>query len=255
MTDLDSGAGLSGAGLGGAGFIAGFIDSIAGGGGLITLPVLSDVVGAGVHAVGTNKIVGFTGAFVAFLVYWRRQRLLFFKALPFLLAIGMGSAIGSRVTPYLSQNFFRIMLIAVSPLILGLIWRKSLWQREADYDAVTRGRLVSAGMVSGFYDGFFGPGGGTFMLIALLWVARFALFDALLLSKLANSISAGVALISFARAGYVHFSAGLPVAVGMLIGGFVGSSFASRRAERIVRPIMTLVVLGLMGKVAFDLMR
>jgi len=226
-----------------SGFVAGSIDAIAGGGGLITLPILSYFLGAGAHAIGTNKIVGVTGALMAFLVYRRHHPLHLKRGIVFIVFIGVGSFIGSHVTPLIPRDFFRWFLIGVSPILLLLIWNKKLWMHELH--AVPRGNiwLAVTGTAVGFYDGFFGPGGGTFMLLGLLWVVRMQLLPALLLSKLANTVSAGVALGSFAFGGYVHWVDGCVMGCGMLFGAWLGAKYATKKAEKIVRPVMTLVVL------------
>jgi uncharacterized membrane protein YfcA len=231
-----------------SGLVAGAIDSIAGGGGLITLPVLSSILEPGANAIGTNKIVGATGAMIAFLVYLRRQPLNVKKSLWFLVAIGLGSILGSLGNPLVPKMYFRYFLIGACPLVLWMIWNKQFFiQAAEDHQPRSVSALVAAGVVAGFYDGFFGPGGGTVMLLGLLWAVRLPLFEALLLSKLANTISASVALVSYGVRGYVHVRLGVVMAIGMVTGGFFGAHFASKRAEKIVRPVLALVVFLLLA--------
>ncbi len=230
-----------------SGLIAGLIDSIAGGGGLITLPVLTSIVGPGAHAVGTNKIVGTLGALIAFLVYLRKQKFNLKKSILFVIAVGVGSALGSLVTPILPVVYFRYLLVVACPLILILIWNKNIFIQEVkDHAARSKWVLMLAGLLVGFYDGFFGPGGGTFMLLGLLWGVKLPLFEALLLSKFANTVSAGTALVSYGVQGFVHAKEGLIMALGMVLGCYVGARFASSRAERLVRPVLAFVVLLLL---------
>ncbi len=223
------------------------MDSIAGGGGLITLPVLTSIVGPGAHAVGTNKIVGTLGAFIAFLVYLRKQKFDLKKSFLFVLAVGAGSVLGSFVTPWLPAIYFRYILVCACPLILLVVWNKKIFIQEVkEHPARPRWVLILAGLLVGFYDGFFGPGGGTFMLLGLLWGVRLPLFEALLLSKFANTVSAGTALISYGAQGFVHVKEGCFMAFGMMVGCFVGARFASSRAERLVRPVLAFVVVLLL---------
>ncbi len=231
-----------------AGLVAGSIDSIAGGGGLITLPVLSGLIEAGPHAIGTNKIVGFTGALIAFLVYLRQQPLHLKKGFSFIASVGVGAVLGSLASPLLPKLYFRYLLIAACPLVLWVVWNRQMFVREIkDHGKRGLGVLVGVGTAVGFYDGFFGPGGGTFMLLGLLWGVKLPLFEALMLSKLANSLSAGASLVSFGVQGYVHARAGIIMAIGMMAGSYLGARLASKRAERVVRPVLVLVVLILLG--------
>ncbi len=230
-----------------AGVVAGTIDSIAGGGGLITLPVLSTVLEAGPDAIGTNKIVGTTGALIAFLVYLRKQPLNLKKGLSFVVAVGVGALLGSLCSPLLPKIYFRHLLVAACPVVLWVIWKKQEFLSERkDRSKRSTGALVAAGVAVGFYDGFFGPGGGTFMLIGLIWGVRLPLFEALMLSKLANTLSAGVSLVSYGVQGYVHPRFGIIMAIGMVAGGYFGARLASKRAEKVVQPVLVLVVSILM---------
>ncbi len=85
------------------------------------------------------------------------------------------------------------------------------------------------------------------MLLGLLWGARLPLFEALLLSKLANTVSAGTSLVSFGIQGFVHARFGIIMALGMAAGSYMGAKFASKKAEKVVRPVLGLVVLLLLG--------
>ncbi len=226
-----------------AGLVAGLIDSIAGGGGLITLPVLTQVLEPGAHAIGTNKIVGLSGALIAFLVYLRKHPLHLKKGATFVFAVGAGAFFGSICSPHLPKIYFRYLLIAACPLVLWVLWNKQLFIQEVkDHLPRSVKSLVITGFAVGFYDGFFGPGGGTFMLLGLLWGVKLPLFEALLFSKLANTLSAGVSLISYGVQGYVHPRFGIVMAMGILLGGFMGAKLASNRAEKVVRPVLLLVV-------------
>ncbi len=235
-----------------SGFIAGCIDSIAGGGGLITLPVLTSVLEPGAHAIGTNKIVGTSGALIAFLVYLRKHPLHLKKGFAFLVAIGLGSLIGSIFSPMIPKLYFRYILIGACPVVLWFLMNKKAFLHEAqDHGRALTGKalgiLFATGLSVGFYDGFFGPGGGTFMLLGLLWAAKLPLFEALLLSKLANTVSAGVSLVSYGIQGYVHPREGVLMAIGMVAGGFLGARFASQQAEKVVRPVLAGVVILLLA--------
>jgi uncharacterized membrane protein YfcA len=239
------------------GLLAGFIDSIAGGGGLITLPLLTVALEAGAVAVGTNKIVGTIGAAVALWVYSRKQPLRVGKALPFLVGIFFGSAMGAQLTPFLPLSVFRWTLISILPVILFFVFKKDTWIRLSQRSHFVAPKqatwpLFFTGLTVGFYDGAFGPGGGTLMLIGLLLVAKLGLIEALLLSKLANTLSAGTALVTFASHGYVHWGVGLTVAAGMALGANAGSRLANRRAELVVRPILVIAVGLLLVKLLTD---
>lgn len=225
------------------GFFAGLIDSIAGGGGLITFPVLSHYLEIGPHTIGTNKVVGTIAAFVAFLVYRRLHPLSIQRGIGFLATIMLGAYLGSSASPYVPREIFKWLLVCMSPLILLLVWSKQLWLRAASGPAHAYGlATLLTGVANGFYEGFFGPGGGTFMLLSLLWVARLPFFEALLLSKLANVVSSGVSGTNYALGGYVHWTVGLTMAAGSVCGALLGSHFASKHAERIAKPILTVVV-------------
>lgn len=242
------------------GTVAGFIDSIVGGGGLITLPLLSIVLGSGVPAVATNKIGAALTALVALLIYRRNGHFQAREAAAFAISVAVGSFIGSCISPFLPADYLRWALIFVCPFLLYLIWRKDDWigfstnQKPETNERTTPFffSLVFAGIVCGTYDGAFGPGAGTFMLLALLYFARLPLFSSIAASKLANTLSGLTSLVSYASHGYVHWSIGALLAGSMVGGAIVGASFNLRNASKIVRPLLVFAVLLLLCRLLWD---
>src|SRR5690348_2557644 len=112
------------------GLIAGFIDAIAGGGGLITLPVLIWILNSGVEAVATNKIVGTSAALAALIVYWRGGHFVLGQSIAFAVAVGTGAIGGSLITPYIPDFLFRWFVLLLSPLILWIVSRRDIWIKE-----------------------------------------------------------------------------------------------------------------------------
>jgi hypothetical protein len=224
------------------GLAAGIIDAIAGGGGLITLPVWSLYLGPGAHAIGTNKIVGTLASLTALIVYLKHGKISWKKGGVFLASIAIGSFIGSETSPLVSPHFFIYLMLFICPVILWLVWKKDrLFGLRQVHKKTHFGNYILSGLMCGFYDGFFGPGGGTFMLISLLFLTDLSLIQSLALSKLANTISASTALITYSLNGYVHFIEGLYMGLGITIGAFIGATLASKKAQNIVRPVLIFI--------------
>lgn len=233
--------------------IAGFIDAIAGGGGLITIPMWTLVLGPGATVVGTNKIGAFAAASMALIVYARHHKVHWRASVFYLLSIMVGSFSGSHLTKLVSPTLFSWFLLAMCPLILLVVWNKERLFAERAASEPETAKLVFAGFLVGLYDGFFGPGGGTFMLLALLWLTDMPLMTALALSKLANALSGGISLAGFALQGYVNWEWGMIGGSSILVGAFFGAHFTKRKNSAAVKPALTFVVLLLMLKVAWDL--
>jgi uncharacterized membrane protein YfcA len=198
------------------GILAGFIDSIAGGGGLITLPLLALTLGPGIDAIATNKINGTVGALMALIVYARRGHLDWRSGALFTTMIVCGSFLGSLGAPFFSPDIFRFLILAICPVLLVVIWQKDRWLQTQPENAEVKAWLVAfVGLGCGLYDGAFGPGGGTFMLLSLTLVAKLPLLVALAASKLANTASASVGLVSYGLRGYIHWWYGASMATGL----------------------------------------
>lgn len=235
-----------------AGLGAGVLDAIVGGGGLITLPTLLLHVGPGAQAIGSNKIPGFLAAFVALLVYARRGHVNWRAGWIFTAATAIGGFAGSRASPFLPPQAFRILLLVTAPLVLGLVFAGRSLLRRAHPPAsgpVPPHRIWLPGLLVGFYDGAWGPGGGTFMVLGLLAGAKLPLLEAMGTAKLANSGSALLSGIGYWSAGRVELRAGAAVAAGALIGATVGARLASRGAEKVARPALVVVAILLLWRV------
>lgn len=235
------------------GLVAGFVDSIAGGGGLITIPSLSLFLGLGSLTIGTNKIAGTLSALVALIIYSLKGHMDWKKGATFTLFVGLGSFLGSLVNPLVPTHWFRVFLFFTCPILLWVLWKKDLWVKaESDHLETPSPRtawMVVLALGCGFYDGVWGPGGGTFMFLSLFFVAQFPLLTSLAISKLANTTSAGVSLFNFSRQGYVNWKMGGVLSLGILLGAFLGSHLATRKAKNLVRPLLLIVVLLLLSKV------
>jgi uncharacterized membrane protein YfcA len=234
-------------------FIAGFVDSIVGGGGLITLPVFTILVGPGAPAVGTNKIIATVAALTALLVYAKNGHLRFKVASSFFVSVGIGTLIGSKIALILPVDIFKYLVILICPIFLYIILnKKHFLQEQPELPKIPHFyKLIISGLLCGIYDGSLGPGGGTLMLLSLVIWARLPLMVALASSKLANVVSAATALTSFSLSGVVNWRVGLNLAVFAFVGAFLGSTLANRKAEKIARPLLVLVVIGLMIKLIF----
>lgn len=258
--------------LAAAGILAGFVDSIAGGGGLITVPIFSLVLGPGATAIGTNKIVAVCASLVALLVYLRGGHVSLRGNLIFALIVGASASLGAFLAPFLPGSVHRWILIVIGPVILWIVYRKDLWiQKEIELDQHEGRPLVrpsglrpaglmnrqslllwGAGFVCGFYDGIAGPGGGTLMFLSLLLVARIPLLNAMATAKVANLASAFVSLCSYTATGHVRWETGWPMALGISFGAFAGASLATRRAAPLARAALLIVASILLFRLIFS---
>lgn len=238
-----------------AGFIAGFIDSIAGGGGLITVPSFVLLLGHGPHSIGTNKLPATIGVAISFLIYARAGYFKARSAIPFALAVGCASFLGSFITPHVPKTIFPWILLVTCPLVLVVVWKKDVWLKEHPPGSkrIHRGWIYLAGMLVGLYDGLWGPGGGTFMFLALVFLAKIPILESLAASKMANLASGALSLSGYALQGFVHVREGLILAVGFSIGSVLGATLATKDAVKVVRPALTIVVILLLIKVTFEL--
>jgi uncharacterized membrane protein YfcA len=244
------------AALAAVGLVAGTVDAVAGGGGLLTLPALL-WAGLPPHlALGTNKGQSVFGSFAALarftgggLVDGRRARVTFPLGLAGSLA---GAALVLAVPPAVLRPVV-IVLLALAALFVGL--RRAPPPRAAGA-APAPASLPVAGAVAlavGAYDGFFGPGTGTFLIVAFVALLGDGLARASAEAKVVNFASNLAALALFAARGVVVWKLAVPMAAGQLLGGFLGAHLAVRRGDALVRRVVVLVALAAAVKLAWDM--
>ncbi|MEK7388153.1 MAG: TSUP family transporter [Elusimicrobiota bacterium] len=240
-------------------FFAGVVDALAGGGGLITLPAYLAVGLNPALILGTNKLVSSLGTVVSTLRYHRALK---FPLKPFLPVIGaslIGSWLGARAALRVDPSWIRPLLLAVLPVVAWLVWsRKDFGSLDESaglsaQERLKRGMLAAAPI--GAYDGFFGPGTGTFFALAFARWGRHDLLGATARAKILNLVSNLAALAAFIQAGRVHWRLGLALSVLSIAGHWFGSRLGVRRGAAIIRPVVALVCAGLFLKILLDALR
>ena len=229
-------------------FFGGTVDAIAGGGGLFTIPALL-AVGIPPHlALGTNKGQSTFGS-IAAIVRYRHAGLIDGRTarISFPLAV-VGAAAGAALALYLSPGVLRPIMMLLLIVVAILIATNRIRPRES---AGPVGRLAAEivaaiALAVGFYDGFFGPGTGTFAIAAFVTLVHLPLGRATAEAKVLNFASNFAAMIIFARAGSVLWSAAVPMAVAQIFGGFLGAHLVVRGGDRYVRGSLVIVAVAVL---------
>lgn len=226
------------------GWLAGFVDSIAGGGGIISVPVLLSVGLPPHFALGTNKFQSSFGSLTASLNYTKGGLVKFREVLWGILFTSIGAAIGTTVIQLLPQDLLQyiipVMLLAV---FLFMLFSKDLGLHDQQQKLQPRLFFLIFGFSLGFYDGFFGPGTGNFWMIAYVILLGFNLKKATAYTKWVNFTSNIVALVFFAIGGKILIIPGLIMAAGQLTGAFLGSRLVLQSGAKFIR-IFFLIVTG-----------
>ena len=231
-------------------FIAGWVDAVAGGGGLLQLPALLLAMpeAAPVQLLATNKASSIAGTSAAAVTYRRRARPDLRTALPMVVTAIVGSALGAAAAGLLPVAVFRpVIVVALAAVWLWTLLRPSLGMEQRLRWDGRRHQIVAAagGLVIGFYDGILGPGTGSFLLIMLVGVLGYSFLNASSTAKIVNLGTNAAALVVFAITGSVLWALALAMAAGNLLGGVLGARMAIRRGSGFVR-IVFLVVVGLL---------
>lgn len=237
-------------------FFGGFVDAIAGGGGIITIPAY---LAAGLPAnlvLGTNKLSSSLGTIVSTYNYYLRVKGSLRQILPMLVAAIVGSATGARTVLLLDPGFIRWLLIGLIPLTAYLIYKNKKFgaidnSHELPPEKL-RLRLLCISFSIGFYDGFFGPGTGTFLALAFTRFARFDLIKATAYAKYINLTSNLAALVVFLSKSTVAIPLGLALGIVGILGHYLGSKAALHKGQKFIRPMIIVVLAGLMVKVVLD---
>ena len=236
-----------------AGLVGGFIDAIAGGGGLITVPALLSAGLPPQVALGTNKLQACSGTIIA---VWHYARAGLMKTPWLWLAVilsFLGSMGGAFDVSFMSKDLLRQMipwLLATVAIYTALNRRFGLHEGSSKLSPIVFAALFGASL--GFYDGFFGPGTGSFWTVALVALLGLDLRHATGYTKAANLASNAGALIIFLVNGSVHFLAGGVMIAGQLVGARLGSGLVIRRGAAFIRPVFLAMVFAMTLKLLWD---
>ena len=229
---------------------AGFVDAIAGGGGLITVPALLAAGVPPVAAIATNKVQASFGTASATWSYWRAGRIDFLKW-P-LAATLVGAGLGAFAVTVVDTRWLMVLL----PVLLIAIALYFLFGPKAsDEDVHARLTPLAYSAVAGgigFYDGFFGPGTGSFFALSLVTLMGMGLTRATAHTKALNLMSNVISVVVLAAGGHVLWLLGGCMAVGQVIGGRLGAHSAMRFGPRLIRPLLVVISLGMVAKLLSD---
>ncbi|MDP9057518.1 MAG: TSUP family transporter [Pseudomonadota bacterium] len=238
--------------LAAAGFGAGFVDSIAGGGGLLTVPALFAAGIPPILALGTNKLQSSVGTAMATFRYHAAGLIDWTGLLPCIALTAVGAGLGAWLVQIIQVATLKLI---VPVLMMAAIVYFLVSPRMTDADSHQRISLVGyapvAGLI-GFYDGFFGPGTGSFLTASLVALVGLGLSRATGHTKAINLASNIVAAAIFIAAGKVLWGIALIMGLANIAGAWIGSHFALRHGARLIRPLLVLVSVGLTIKILLD---
>ena len=236
-------------------FCAAFVDSIGGGGGIISLPCYM-LAGFPMHlALGTNKLssgIGTTASTVRYAINGCADWQL---GIPSIALALVGSHIGTRLQLLVDERYLKVILLLVLPVVaVVMLKKKELPEIRGEMNENLRKAIVwGASLIIGIYDGFYGPGTGTFLLIVFCYLAKIDVRTASGNVKLVNFSSNIGALVTSLMAGKVVIGVGLLAAVFSTAGHYLGSGLALKNGTKIVRPVIIIVLVLLAGKVLLEL--
>lgn len=239
--------------------VAGWVDAVVGGGGLIQLPALVIAVPQDVATpfiLGTNKLSSFFGTLSASGVYLRKIRVRLILLIPLVAGAFGGSTVGAALSRFVPREVLTpIVLVAVVAVgVYTLVKPKMGLHHEPRHDrpAAIAWRAGAIGLVVGFYDGILGPGTGSFFVILIVGVLGYGFLQASVNAKIANLTTNLAALIVYGVHGEVILVLGLAMAALNITGGFIGAHMATRRGSGFVRIVFLVTLSLLVVKLAWD---
>ena len=226
-------------------FLGGFVDAIAGGGGLISLPAYL-IAGLPAHAaIGTNKISSAMGTTLTTWKFWKQGYIRPKLAALCAVCALIGSTGGANLALLVSDRVFKILLLFILPLTALYVFRSKTMEnagKEPLSPAKTYALAAACALVIGVYDGFYGPGTGTFLLLLLTGLARMDLNTAAGTTKVINLSTNIAALVTYLLNGKVYLTLGLVAGLFGIAGNWLGARSFTKNGAKIVKPIIGVVL-------------
>ncbi|MEO8481840.1 MAG: TSUP family transporter [Acidobacteriota bacterium] len=243
-------------------FLAGFVDAVVGGGGLIQLPALllflpADRVADLATILGTNKMASIWGTGMAVVQYAPRVRFRWHAVLPAALTAFVFSFLGAAAVSLLDRAILEpVILVLLIGVTAYTFFRPALGQFHAPLLAHPHERAVgiAIGVVLGFYDGFFGPGMGSFLIFVFIGLFGFDFLNASASAKVVNFATNLAAVLLFASTGHILYRYAVPMAMCQMVGSIAGTRVAVLKGNRFVRVLFLIVASALIARFGWELM-
>lgn len=243
--------------MAGAGFMASFIDSVVGGGGLISVPALMMTGLPPVTVLGTNKVAAVMGSLTSVVSFMRSGKV-DVNMIRYLFPLSIFGSVGGVYTVRLiPPDFLRPIVVLMLVIVAVYSLLRKNWGEKSTYQGMTLKTGAMSAFVAvalGFYDGFFGPGAGSFLLFAFLCIG----FDFIMSAGNARALNFGsniAAAVMFAWFGLVDYAHAIPMGIAMIFGAIAGTRMAIHKGAAYVRPLFILMTAILIGKQVFDLLQ
>ena len=236
-------------------FLAGFVDAIGGGGGLISLPAYL-LAGVPTHfALATNKLSSASGTLISTIRICRSIRIRWKLALPAVVCALVGSYIGTNLSLLTDERILQYILMIVLPVAAFFVLRKNSLVSEKPKRLDEKKEMaiswISAFLI-GIYDGFYGPGTGTFLILIFMGLAHMTSLEAAAYTKIINLSSNISSLLTFLLSGQVVLPLGFAAAVFSIAGHYTGAGMVLKNGTKIIRPIILAVLVLLFIKIIFN---
>lgn len=239
-------------------FLAGFIDAIAGGGGLISLPAYI-FAGVPVHfAIGTNKISSSMGTAISTYRFAKNGYIKFKLAACSVVCALIGSPLGAMLSLKINASYLKILMLVILPVTAFYVLRKRDFNEKQyienvmDFETYIKCMLIA--FIIGAYDGFYGPGTGTFLILLLTGIANLSLNTAAGTTKAINLSSNIASLVTFIINGKVIFTLGLVAGLFSIAGNYFGSGYFAKGGAKIARPVILTVLSVFLIKILVEIL-
>ncbi|HBY2625274.1 UNVERIFIED_CONTAM: hypothetical protein C3P01_11590 [Clostridioides difficile] len=236
------------------GFLAAFVDSIAGGG-LISMPVLM-AIGVPVHlAIGTNKFAASAGCISSAYRYAKSGKInnnLLKKLVPFTIA---GSILGVRCVLSISEDILNVLVVVMILIVAIYTFVSKNLGQENNFESINKKNLrlgMLMALIIGFYDGFFGPGTGTFLTFGFIKIYGYDFLHASANTKILNLTSNITSLLLFMINGQVDYKIAIVFALVMIMGAYVGAKVAIKKGSKMIKPIFLVMALFMVVKLVYQ---
>lgn len=241
-------------------FLAGFTDAIVGGGGLIQLPALLLFMPqyAIPSLLGTNKFAGFSGTVLASLKYHRLVKINYKLLLPGIISATLFSFLGAWLITLLDKELIKpIIFVLLVAVFIYTLLKKNIGQynRQISYNNNSYLYSTLVGMVLGFYDGFFGPGTGSFLILIFVTLFGMEFLMASAHAKIINIATNVSALLFFVFSGNIIYKIAIPLAASNMFGAYLGAKIAFKKGNSFIRKFYLIIVLLLIFKFVYDWIR